>query len=385
MQPPDTILRFLWGTGLRTEAEFYLSLFRAEAKERFATISVDAPVVAHGLEALAMDLRYLVALGLVPVVTTGLFADDRGEADAAAITQRLARDGVAVRHLDFESVFGGGRADSDLIREAVSEGALPVLSLATAAQSTEAERFERAGALVAGLRSRKLIFLQRRGGIAIDGHPVGLVNLEADIPRVVNSPDVSSKQRAILNAASAILRRSPRRCTISITSPIDLLRELFTVRGAGTLIRRAGVIQKLASFDELDLLRLRVLLDTSFGRPVGQAFFSKPISAIFLEENYRGVAVVVDTDLGAYMSKFAVDTEAQGEGIGKDVWNALLAERPSVFWRSRPQNPINGWYAKECHGMVKRPEWQIFWRDVDASRIADVIAYCEAQGRDFPG
>ena len=42
MEPADAVLRFLDGLGRRSEADFYLSLFRAEPKERFAAISVDA-------------------------------------------------------------------------------------------------------------------------------------------------------------------------------------------------------------------------------------------------------------------------------------------------------------------------------------------------------
>ena len=38
MEPAEVVLRFLESVGRRSEAEFYISLFRAEPKEQFAEI-----------------------------------------------------------------------------------------------------------------------------------------------------------------------------------------------------------------------------------------------------------------------------------------------------------------------------------------------------------
>ena len=59
MEPADAVLRFLEGLGRRPEADFYLSLFRAEPKERFAAITVDANVARSATEAVTLDLRFL--------------------------------------------------------------------------------------------------------------------------------------------------------------------------------------------------------------------------------------------------------------------------------------------------------------------------------------
>src|SRR5438094_6153328 len=94
MDPADVVLRFLESLGRRSEAEFYLALFRAEPKERFAAISVDANVARHATEAVTLDLRFLAALGLVPVVVLGLLDGKEAAEHGARIKRRLDRAGV---------------------------------------------------------------------------------------------------------------------------------------------------------------------------------------------------------------------------------------------------------------------------------------------------
>ena len=71
MDAAEAVLRFLESTNRRGEAEVYLQLFRAEAKERFACIAVNAQVAKVALDAVIVDLRFLATLGLTPVVVLG--------------------------------------------------------------------------------------------------------------------------------------------------------------------------------------------------------------------------------------------------------------------------------------------------------------------------
>ncbi len=382
LHAPDTVSRFLWSIGKRAEAEFYLGLFRTEAKERFATIAVDGPVMTHALDALVVDLRFLSELGLVPIVFLGLL--DAGDAarHAAALTKELERTGVAARLLAPPTSGDGTLAAA--ARATAREGAIPVVPFDANSTRSVADRFEALGSLIDELQTRKLIFLQRRGGIAVDGQPLGIVELNADLTNLVASPEVSRKQKTILSGVGRLLDRLPHPCTFAITSPLDLLRELFTTSGAGTLVRRAARIDRHDDYSRIDTARLTVMLESAFNRPLSAGFLDRPVSRIYLEEQYRGVAMVIETSLGAYMSKFAVERQAQGEGIGKDVWTALTADHSTVFWRSRAANPVNAWYTKQCDGMARMEPWQVFWRGVPPDRIAEAIAFSLAQPKDFP-
>src|SRR3954465_10838955 len=94
MEPADVVLRFLESVGSRRESDFYLALFRAGEPERFAAISVDANVARHASEAVTLDLRFLAALGLYPVVLLGLFESTEAMEQATRLGKRLEKAGV---------------------------------------------------------------------------------------------------------------------------------------------------------------------------------------------------------------------------------------------------------------------------------------------------
>ena len=141
--------------------------------------------------------------------------------------------------------------------------------------------------------------------------------------------------------------------SVAVVSPLALLRELFTVSGAGTLIRKGSRIEVHAGFARIDRARLRVLLESAFGKPLREEAFDRGVERIYVEENYLGAALLSPCPIASYLSKFAVERAAQGEGIGADLWSVLVRDYPAFFWRSRPDNPITPWYAKQCDGLVR--------------------------------
>lgn len=405
MDPAEVVLRFLESLGRRSEAEFYLALFRAEPKETFAAISVDANVARHATEAVTLDLRFLVALGLVPLVVLGLF-DSKEAAEpleqGARIKRRLERAGVpsallagepAALHEEAAQLARAGTVPIISLRPVEPPVQLPVqLPVQPPVQLIEGplgtmqldERFGRLGALVGALRTRKLIFLHRPGGLRRAGALVPIVNLTTDYDALAASRELSRKERTLLQQSRRLVLEAPHKLLVTISSPLDLLRELFTVKGAGTLLRRGAVIERRSGFEEIDRERLRALLRSSFGTAPDDAFFARPASAIYLEESYRGAAVLRATPLGPYLTKFAVDREAQGEGMGHDLWRRMGDDHRTVFWRARPSNPIDAWYGKQCDGMARFAEWTVFWKGLEPARIPDAIAYALAQPIDLP-
>ncbi|WP_394822177.1 hypothetical protein [Pendulispora albinea] len=379
---PDTISRFLWSIGKRAEAEFYLALFRAEAKERFATIAVDGPVLTHALDALVVDLRFLSELGLVPIIVLGLLDTGHVAQHASKLALELARADVLATVLDPASSEITSVAEA--ARTAARDGVIPIIPLGIFAGRTPPDRFEAMRVFVETIAARKVIFLQRRGGIVVEGRPVSLVRLNADQAPLLASKEVSRKQKIILNGVGYLLDRLAHRCTFAMTSPLELLRELFTTGGSGTMVRRAARVERHDGYATLDTTRLITMLESAFERPLSPGFLERPVSRIYLEEHYRGAAMVMETPLGAYMSKFAVGREAQGEGLGKDVWTALTLDYGTVFWRSRVKNAVNAWYTKQCDGMIRTGVWQVFWRGVPTERIPEAIAFSLDQPKDFP-
>ncbi|MEO6950697.1 MAG: hypothetical protein ABI321_02710 [Polyangia bacterium] len=386
MEPVDAVLRFLESLGRRSEADFYLSLFRAEPKERFAAISVDANVARHATEAVTLDLRFLATLGLFPVVLLGLFDSKEAQEHATRIKRRLDSAGVASVILESD-----GQELAQAAIQATRAEKIPIITMVREMPEGPLthvhieERFARLAALLTALQTRKLIFLHRPGGLRQGGTLIPNVDLTNEYDALWQSKELSRKERAMLaQSRQLVLNTVAHKLLVTIGSPLDLLRELFTVKGAGTLLRRGAVIQLHQRFEGVDRDRLRALLTSAFGRPPDDGFFEREPSAVYLEENYRGAAVLKQTPLGAYLTKFAVGNEAQGEGIGSDLWRRLVNEQPTFFWRARPANPIAAWYTKQADGMVRTPDWLIFWKGLDPMLIPSAISYTLMQPIDIP-
>ena len=389
MQPPDAVLRFLESVGRRSEADFYLELFRALPKERFAAIAVDANVARHATEAVVLDLRFLSQLGLVPLVVLGLLHPTDAFEHAARIRRRLEKSGVhttlLVEHADPLAI----AAEAG---DAMRSGVIPILPLGPAPGgvlderlATLEQRFALLGAVLSSLVTRKMIFLHRPGGLRQKGVLLPLVNLTTDVPPLLASRDLSRKERVLVEQSRRLVfELVPHRFACAITSPLNLLRELFTIKGAGTLLRRGAVISRHEGYEGVDLSRLAQLLASSFGRAPTPDFFARPAFRVFLEESYRGAAILANTPLGPYLTKFAVDREAQGEGLGRDLWDVMQHGLPSLFWRARAANPINEWYTRLADGLVRSGGWTVYWKNLPHERLPEAIAWALSQPEDIP-
>lgn len=380
LSPQEVVLRFLESTGRPTEARLYLDMFRARPREQFAALAIDGNVMSGAADAVVQDLRFLAALDLFPTVVLGIFQPADATGHARVLARHLEAEGVAVEHL-----FASEAGLAARVTEAAAAGRVPVVVLEPAAGEQPPDRLARLGVLLRELQTRKLLFLHRPGGIRQGGVLVPLVNLTTDVPALAASKETSRKEVLILEGARRLCDEiAPLSFTVAITSPLNVLRELFTVKGAGTLLRRGARISRREGWDGVDLARLRELLASSFGRVPLETFFRAAPSRVYLEEGYRGCAILVDTRLGAYLTKFAVSPEAQGEGIARDLWEAVAADTPVVFWRARHSNPIRDWYDRLCDGLVRLPDWTIYWKGLSPDSIPAAIDWAVKQPVDIP-
>ena len=380
LAPQDAVLRFLESTGRPSEARLYLEMFRARPREQFAAIAIDANVMAGAADAVVQDLRFLAALDLFPTVVLGIFQPSDAAANARVLNRHLEAEGVGVEALS--------AAESGLaarVTASAAAGRVPVLVFEPAANEQAGDRLERLGGLLEELQTRKLLFLHRPGGLRQGGVLVPIVNLTTDVPALAASKEISRKEALILEHARRLCEaRAPAPFTVAITSPLNVLRELFTVKGAGTLLRRGARIVRREGWDGVDVPRLKELLASSFGRAANDSFFATTPGRVYLEEDYRGCAILVDTPLGAYLTKFAVSAEAQGEGIARDLWEALATDTPVVFWRARRANPISEWYDKLCDGLARLPDWTVYWKGLVTDAIPRAIEWAVKQPVDIP-
>jgi acetylglutamate kinase len=352
--PPasDFVLRFLRSIGRPAEADLYLKLFRAEAPERFALIAVDSELVGVALEALVLDLRFLAELDLAPVIALETTAEAERLRAALAPSVRavvVPPEGAAL------VARAGGLALVQLDEPDAARD--PLAELATA------------------LGTRKIVLLGAGPGLEQAGEIVSLVDLATEDAAGLG---LDADDAALLARVRRLVDGVPHPLAVAVTSPMDLMRELFTVRGAGTLIRRGATVVRHDGLVGVDRVRLAALIETSFGRPLRAGTLDRPIDATYIADDYRGAAIVTPAAPAPYLSKFAVDARARGEGLGRDLWRALCRDHTAFFWRSRGDNPITPWYQQQCDGMARAGAWHIFWRGLPDDAIGRAIASARA-------
>ena len=150
----------------------------------------------------------------------------------------------------------------------------------------------------------------------------------------------------------------------------NLARELFTHRGAGTLIRIGEEIMEHREFSPGFRERAAALLEQSFGRRLKDDYFDGlPLECIISSESNGAMAVVLEgVDGIPYLDKFAVTPEAQGAGLGAAVWQALIHRCPRLYWRSRTDNPITQWYFDQADTSFTKDKWVAFSVGIDDFR-----------------
>ena len=380
----EIIQRFLESVGTKADIELYLRLHRGQRKESFAMLAPNAQIVKSALDPLHFDLRILAGLGLLPVVVLGMLEPKDADAQAARVLEWLVEDAVTCEVVRATAATLAGGETVAAIRAIVARGAIPLVSLeATKDLSTEA-RFGMLASLAAALETRKVLFLSRRPGLVPNGGPIPpVVSLATDAQRLLAPGVLPRGQAMLLKQAKLLVESVPQRLSVTVVNPLQLLRELFTVNGAGTLIRRGSRIDILNSWNGIDRARIVALFASAFDRQVRDDFFAQPLARIFIEENYSGVAVMQDSPVAPYLTKFAVERQAQGEGIGGELWSMLARDFPRFFWRSRAVNQINTWYAKQCDGFARGAEWHVFWRGIEPETIEPAIRYALGLPSDF--
>lgn len=393
--PPDPatiVLTFLESVATRSESEFYVRLFRQLPKESFAVLAAESAVLRYALSSLVDQLRFLRDLGLFAPVVVGLFEPRSAERAALRLTERC--EGMNPRIHDARQ--------SDLVAEVAAElttEQLPIISLAKFGPKDADERFRVIGDLVSGLRSRKLVVLRRRGGIGphgsgsielgpghflmMRGSGISIVNVTTDYESLKSSGLVAEDGELLEQLRTLLLRQDCRSTIAAVTSPLNLLTELFTAKGAGTLIKRGCTIERFERYEQVDLVKLRALLESSFERKLAPKFVARRPSSIYVEEHYLAAAIVEPGPCAPWLTKFAVERAAQGEGMGRDLWQAVVRDYPALCWRARATNPIAGWYATLCDGMMRTEKWIVYFRGISADQVPAVVQDALSRTEDF--
>jgi len=414
--------------GSSREAQQCLKEYYGTNQARFAVVKVGGGILRDHLDELTSALGFLHRLGLIPVVLHGAGPQlDQALADAGIETQR--RDGLRVTteavmsvarplmykenlrlvealeeigvrarsvqhgvflcsYLDREKLGFVGEVEQvelHAIESAVRSGAVPVLTCLGESPSGQVLNINADIAtreLVWKLRPHKVIFLSPTGGL-LDRQDriISAVSLTNDYEALMLQPWLHSGMRLKLQQINEMLQQLPDDTSVSITSAAHLTRELFTYRGAGTLVRKGEAINVFENPDAATLINVKTLVEQSFQRTLRDDWFEQlddPL--VLLSETGRAAAIMTSgVDGLPYLDKFTVTSEAQGEGLGAAIWQVVRARYPSLYWRSRYTNPVTPWYFQQSDSSNRSGQWVVFTIGIEdagqrESCVADSLA-----------
>ena len=259
---------------------------------------------------------------------------------------------------------------SEWIGNAIDSGYLPVVcSLAESdtGQTLNVNADVAAVRLAEAVVPMKMIYINTMGGL-LDGEDnlIRNINYPSDYDWLLSQPWLRHGTKLKVVEINELLDILPPSSSVSVTSPGNLMRELFTHKGCGTLCKKETKILSFNDLSTIDVPRLEGLLKKSFhGRPPVPGYLEgleQNLHRLYMTDNYEGAVILTKEDGIAtpYMDKFAVSKLMQGTGTGKALWKRVIQDEPRLWWRSRKGNPVNSWY----HEVASKMAWDVddVWR-----------------------
>ncbi len=427
-QTRQTIIRLLSSMASAKEISQYVKRFSQLDAKRFAVVKVGGAVLRDDLEALTSSLAFLQEVGLTPIVVHGAGPQLDEQMTAAGIDKQVV-DGLRVTTPEVLAIVrrvflqqnlalvealqqSGARATSIVsgvfearfldqstyglvgeverinlaaIETSLNAGSIPVIASmgeTSGGQILNINADFAANELVQVLQPYKIIFLTGTGGLLdAGGRVIDSINLSTEYDELMAQPWLNGGMRVKIQQIKQLLDTLPLTSSVSITTPAELAKELFTHKGSGTLVRRGERVLRFESWQGIDQVRLRELIESSFGRGLKADYFERTRPyRVYISENYRTALVLTREDGFTYLDKFAVLDDAQGEGLGRATWHVMREENPRLFWRSRHDNLVNHFYYSESDGCYKQEKWKVFWYGLqDFADIERCVAHCRTR------
>ncbi len=395
--------------GNSTEAAYYLDHYKKSNQVKFAVVKVGGSVIESELEELAQSLSLLTHLGLTPIVLHGAgpqldaemikqnievtkldglrVSDDKTMQVVEPVIKKVHQkliDALKAVDIDTKSIFNqvfvcdyldqekygfvGDIKQVNLteINQAIANNKVPVISCLGTDGNGQVMNINADIAirkLVWESKPAKVLFVTPTGGLLDENQQlISAVQLLNQYDDLMQQSWLHSGMKLKIQQIYQLLKPMPRKLSVSITSASELAKELFTHKGKGTFVSMGEHIYNHNILGTAVKMQLKSLLESTFKRKLKMDFFDNiDLQSVIISESGQAAALVTKGHNGmAYLNKFAVTPQAQGQGLGKSIWQQMLLSHPKVYWRSRMENQINNWYYKQADCSYKKGGWIVF-------------------------
>ncbi|KAF4595376.1 arg-6 protein [Ophiocordyceps camponoti-floridani] len=440
----EIVTQMISNIGSKREVQQYLKLFTSVSSQKFAVIKVGGAILTHHLGELCRSLLLLYKLGLYPIIVHGAgpqlnqLLEEAGvepqfeegirvtDAKTLVVARKLFLDenlrllerlddlGIQTRslggvliadYLDKEKWQNVGkitRVNKAAIEQSIAAGYIPVLtSLAETedGQLLNVNADVAAAELARALEPLKVVYLSEKGGL-LDGdkNKISQINLDEEYGHLMSQPWCQYGTRLKIRQSKELLDTLPRTSSVAIIHPSNLLKELFTDSGAGTLIRRGFKIQKATSLADFgDAARLKATLirdregfdaEATVDRWVD--FLAENPFTAYYDESMQCLAIVMPHGNGRAMSTLATLTITKPgwlTNIAENVFAAIKKDYPSLVWTVNEDDENLTWFFDKADGSYKINGSVLFYYgcDVQSEALSPVYREFVAHGRAMLG
>ncbi|KAF2839833.1 Arg-6 [Patellaria atrata CBS 101060] len=423
----------------KREVQQYLSHFSSVSSQQFAVVKVGGAILTDHIDKLCDDLRDLQAMGLYPVIVHGAgpqlnklleeagvepeyeegirITDEKtlGVArklfleENLKLVEALHNRGVAARpitsgvltadYLDKEKYkFVGkiNKVNKKPIEFAIRAKQIPILP--SMAESVEGQVLNinadiTAGELARALEPLKIIYLSEKGGLFNgQNQKISAINLDEEYDDLMKQGWVKFGTRLKIKEVKALLDDLPKTSSVAIIHPDNLMMELFTHTGAGTLIRRGNKIKSTNNLGDLSKTQLKNILvrdraginsDEVVDRYIEDlekrqfvAYFDEKLEAL-------GIVLEADKDLTVpQLATFTITKEGWLSNIADNIFQNLKKDFPKLMWTVDKNDENLTWFFEKADGSLSTGSEVLFWYgDLTLDEVRGGISEFKQHGR----
>ncbi|KAI9708226.1 MAG: Protein arg-6, mitochondrial [Bogoriella megaspora] len=431
----SAVVNILSNIGSKREVEQYLAQFSSVSSQQFAVIKVGGAILRDHLDTLCDALRRLNYMGLYPILVhgagpqlnellkeAGVDVENRWEGgiritDAKTLrvarklflmenmklvnaleardvrAQNITSGVITADYLDKEKYEYVGKIteiNKEPVESAILNGFLPVIpSMGETldGQVLNINADMTAGALAEAIQPLKIVYLSEQGGLfnKETGEKISAINLDEEYDYYMSQSWVKYGTRLKIKELNELLQKLPRSSSVAIIHPDNLEKELFTHKGAGTLLRRGDKLQTATSLDDFpDLQQLRSVLkrdragvnaEAALDRFLG-LLRSRPFKA-YWDERMEALAVVLPPGEGSPMAQlatYAVTKSAWLNNLADNVFKNLKRDFPKLSWTVKQDDENLTWFWDQADGSLSNGKGDVlFWYGIESTEDAGAL------------
>lgn len=229
----------------------------------------------------------------------------------------------------------------------------------------------------------KVVYLSEKGGL-FDGNggKISQINLDEEFDYLMSQPWCRYGTRLKIKEIKELLDTLPQSSSVAIIQPSDLLKELFTNSGAGTLIRRGDKIQKVTSLSGFqDLDKIKEALKGNYTALEVDRFIgflaANPFTAYY-DDSMSCLAIVLPPSADRPMATLAalnITKSGWLSNVAENVFLAIKKENPSLYWTVSKADENLTWFFEKSNGSFNWESSVLFYYGCDFNSDALVSIY----------